>query len=476
MKVLILSQDSDIFKPGSRAYQEVIKCSEYVEELHVIVLNRRKERHLPLQISPKSFIYPTNSRFRLFFLWDILKVAESQTLWQSKLIADIICAQNSFITSLGAYLLSRKYRRNYIVDIYDSGWLNKDRNIFIKTLENRLLGRIFERSAGIRVTSQIYGEIISANNRQLEKKIFILPFVNTSVEKDDSLGSKSRVDIRQRFSQFNIILLAARSLMSVKDLKKLRDIISRLRLRYSRIGLVVNTRVRNRFWHPFFTSFLPKYILVDKIPDQNLFNYKNVNVFIDVSSDSIESNNIIYAIHAGYPVVASNSAENENIIRNGENGFTADPRNLDLFAGRVAEILETPGLREIMHLYQYDITDLYGTNEDDYYKRLINIWVQCKTSEADLNVPVETVRDESPDIEFYSAFTLNLAKKALTKFTQNREKKRLSLPYYEREEMLDIGSIKLGIKEALAEIEADKNFVSEPFRQTEDLGDGIKII
>jgi len=59
-------------------------------------------------------------------------------------------------------------------------------------------------------------------------------------------------------------------------------------------------------------------------------------------------NTVLEALSVGLPVVASKTAKVDDIIRDGETGFLADPRDSQQFASRIREILEDKELRKKM--------------------------------------------------------------------------------------------------------------------------------
>ena len=471
--MLILSEDKSIFSPKSVAHQDILRCSENVDQLHVIIFTKKKDPYTFFKVSDKLFLYPTNSSSYFLSIWDVFNIVRSQIFWKFGIVVHLICARDSLRSVLVAYFLSRKYKRNYIIDILvNSFFLNNSKSVFTSNIKNKLFDFVFRKASAIRVISQDRGEIISARNPLLEKKIFILPPLDLQKNVNET-GSEMdvRVDIHKKFKQFNIILLAVSQFLSIKDLKLAKHIMDELHLRYPQMGLVISFRINNIGWHPFFMRSLPKYIVMEEKTDTNVY-YQNANIFIDIQSDNQDTKELIYAINTGSPVVVSKTPINTNIIRDGQNGFIVDIKKPNLFVRKVMDILETPGLREMMHIYRYDITDLYGTNPEDYYKRLITIWETYKTHEENMKTELPVMQTQPARIDFYPALTLDTVKKAFRKFEEDTKeslkKKERTTPthVYEKNEIFDVDSVKLGIEKALEEIRLNGDFETE---QKEDL-------
>lgn len=383
MKVLIISKDVSIFDPRSPAHRELLQYSHGVEALHVIICTSKKDPYTSQKIGDKLFLHPVPSRFNALSFRRVSAFVQSQLLEEGTLPFDLICAQDSLRTSISAYLLSKKYNRNFIVDISENSSLSYNaKSIFPKRIHTKILNAIFRKASGIRVTNQTEGEIISAHNSSLEKKIFILPFPKDKPK--EILQTSEPIDIRKKFPQFNVIILSVNSSMEMKDLKKAKLIMDNLRLRYPRIGLVIVTPVKNFGWHPFFK--LPDSIVLVEPTSESDSYFEHATLFMDLQTEIHPVDELIKAIHAGCAVVVSDTRTNRNIVRDGENGLIVDSKIPTMFVRKVVEVLETPGLRHKMRMYRFDITDLYGDDPRDYYKRLIDLWETCKTPEKIMHI------------------------------------------------------------------------------------------
>jgi len=474
MKVLILSEEKSIFNKESLAFKETLRSAEAVELMHVIVFTRKKEGFPITKISESFYIYPTNSPSRLLYIYDALKIIWSQVFWQSNILADLVIAQNSFISSLTSFLLSWKYKVHYIVDVYDN-------KFFSRGIKGKILRHAFAHATAIRVTSQGLGEIISRNDPAMEKKIFVLPFLTagrktTSALQIDPLG---QIDIHTKYPQFNDILLTAAKHVTARDIKQVKELMRELRARYPRIGLVVVATVKSSLWHAYLVHSLPEYIVIEDPRKNNFTNYLRANIYVNFLSKNETADELTFANEMGVPIVSSDTELARSVVRDGENGFIADPRNVQLFGRKIMEILEIPGVRERMHLYKYNITELYGNDIEDYDRRLYIIWEACSTKEQEL--VTEEPRPALPKFEiestkqeqFFPAFTLDTIKKTFKRFELNERKRRHLRPDANimEEQVFDVDSVKLGIKEALQEV-----MDSGEFDDVEEQGDHKEII
>ncbi len=543
MNILILSENKDIFNPHSKAFLDIQRMNESTDAIHVIVCTSKKDPYTVTKISEKLFLYPTHSNSRLSTWKAIFNIVKSEIIWKSECIAHLIIAEDSLLLAHAAYKLSQKYKRNYMVTLYENTLLTYGaKNPFTRRFYTKMLDRIYAHASAIQVETQLQGEIISSRNHSLEKKIFILPFVNTITSAPQKVALEGHsVDLRKKFPQFNIIVLAYIPALGTQDLKRAKAIMVELHNRYPRMGLVIVSEKKNFSRFSLFAPSLPPHIVTVENATGAESYFESSTVFIDSENESHEVSALIRAIHAGCVPVVSPTKENLGIIRDGENGFIVDPKKPNLFARKIMEVLETPGLRMKMRMYRYDITDLYGNNPEDYYTRLFSIWSANRTPLSSMRaepapsvypdlkpitppapVPIPptapspistTVPEPAPVIavvapeqkteqkieqqvvapqevqvptftppaptpspaEYYPAFTLALVKKAFKRFEKSKRLNSPATPINAFEnEIFDVDSVQIGIKQALKDIVANPELVED--EKDRSWGDDIEIL
>jgi glycosyltransferase involved in cell wall biosynthesis len=398
MKTLLITRDKDLFAEGSEAFKELLECAKRVEEIHVIVPTLKDEGFSFRKISisePMSapaatiFLYPTNSNLPILYIQDTMALVRSQLTLKFHLIADLISAEGGFLTSFCAYLISWKYGKNFIINLHQSldDMAARD-NVFVKALKFDALDFLLKHASGIRVSSQGIGEEIYSRFPDMAGKIFILPFISDIEHIRDAW---TRVDIRRKFKRFNIILLYAAREIAFDSVINAEYVMHVLRRRYPRIGLVVVGRIRHNLINLPRRMLLPDNIVFGKRISDMTSYYRTANVFIDTSYVSthvpahiltqheLYNPEITNAALAGIPIVTGKNEISDDIVRDGENGFIANPVDSRLFAKKIMDILEKDGLREEMRFARFNISEVYGKSLDGYADRLTGIWESCKS-------------------------------------------------------------------------------------------------
>jgi glycosyltransferase involved in cell wall biosynthesis len=70
-----------------------------------------------------------------------------------------------------------------------------------------------------------------------------------------------------------------------------------------------------------------------------------IDVFVQTSLWEAMSMVVLEAMSCGLPIVATTVGENPYVIRDGENGFLASPKDVDRIAERLGQLIQSPQLR-----------------------------------------------------------------------------------------------------------------------------------
>jgi glycosyltransferase involved in cell wall biosynthesis len=78
---------------------------------------------------------------------------------------------------------------------------------------------------------------------------------------------------------------------------------------------------------------------------------------------------LIEAMAAGLPVVCLDGKGNRAIMEDGKNGFIVYEQNAEMFAGKILELVNTPGLYPAMSIYAKEYAKKYDIKE--YVDKLV---------------------------------------------------------------------------------------------------------
>ena len=93
-------RDPKLFEEGSDVRARMIEYGKLFHELHIVTFSRGGPRDR-IQISENTFVYPTASHSKIFYVRDTVRIGR-------RIAADVITAQDPFETGLAGMKLSKK--------------------------------------------------------------------------------------------------------------------------------------------------------------------------------------------------------------------------------------------------------------------------------------------------------------------------------------------------------------------------------
>ena len=75
MKVISIGTDRKLFEKGSAVLARNIEYASKIDELHIVVFSLKKLRLEPFSIG-NLHIYPTNSTYRFFYIFDAFRIGK----------------------------------------------------------------------------------------------------------------------------------------------------------------------------------------------------------------------------------------------------------------------------------------------------------------------------------------------------------------------------------------------------------------
>lgn len=110
MKLISIGTDRKLFEENSAVRQRVIEYGKFFEEIHIIVFSTRNLKYpsSKYQVSKNVWVYPTNSRSRIFYIFDAFRIGKAIS---SKLKASscVISCQDPFETGFVGALVKLFY-------------------------------------------------------------------------------------------------------------------------------------------------------------------------------------------------------------------------------------------------------------------------------------------------------------------------------------------------------------------------------
>lgn len=320
---------------------------DYAKQLGSLVLIVYSPKNLnlkPQKWSDNLWVYPTNSKSKIFFILDVLKIA-SRVCKENKI--DTITTEDPFTTGLAGYILKRKFKIPLNVqahiDFCDNRYWIKMRPINI--LFNMLGKFICKRADTIRVVASETKEKLIEYG-VLADKISLIS-VHSDLKRFNSAdGSK----IRQNYlnTGFDSILLFVGRLVDQKDIPNLLlafKII--LKNKPKTLLLIAGKGPKEAFLRNLAKKMdVSGNVIFAGAIDHSLIPqyYAACDIFVLPSIFEGRATVIVEAILSKKPIVTTDVSGLREWITNGESGFIVKRKDPRVFAERVNYLLENPAI------------------------------------------------------------------------------------------------------------------------------------
>jgi glycosyltransferase involved in cell wall biosynthesis len=371
MKILIINLDKSIFRPGSKSLSDLKDYSRFFKKLFIIAWTRAKEE--PILFENRLFIYPTNSRSKLFYIFDTYRIFKKHV---KKEKIDLISSQDPFETGLTAFLIGKKYgiplhlqaHTDFLSPYFRrESILNRIRVLIAKFL--------IPRANFIRVVSERIKRSLNSKFKILNSKIFVLPiFVDVKKIRE----SPVKTDLHKKYSQFEFIILMASRLTREKNISLAIETMREIVKNYPKSGLIIVGFGPEENNLKFKIKNLKLYdkIVLEPWTDDIISYYKTADLFLLTSNYEGYGMTMIEAMASGCPVVMTDVGLAGEVLIDKKDGLVVPVVNKNKLVGAISNLIENSELRE--HLKKNAKMTLdYWPTKVQYLKSFCDIWQQC---------------------------------------------------------------------------------------------------
>jgi glycosyltransferase involved in cell wall biosynthesis len=320
------------------------------------------------KINAKLNVYPTNSLFKIFYAWDVYKVA--RPLVRSKTL--IIC-QDPFLTGLAGWFLKRKFKIPLLIHFHGDFWQNpywlQERwsNLVLLLLSKFLV----KKADGIRVVSfGIKQKLIKAGVP--ENKIRVIPTPTINLEKFQNYDLGEVNEIKEQYHSRKIILYVGR-LVKEKNLPLLFRAVKKIISDYPQCVFLIIGQGKEE-------KKLKLQVLNYPLKHEDLVNYYQACYALVLPSFSESFGKVL--LEAGLtqkPTVATATTGAKEIIIDSQTGFLAPINNQTALARAIIKLLQDENLAQEMGQKAKEHI-LANFNPEQIIQKMIRFWKELTSS------------------------------------------------------------------------------------------------
>lgn len=329
MKLIMVSTDRNIFDPNSGVTKRFKEYSEIFDELHIIVFTKKGFKDN--KISENVFVYPTNSSSKIQYISDAVKIG-------SRLEADIVSAQDCFLTGIASKKISKKIKAKLHLQIHTDIFSdNFKKNSFLNKVQVFIAKILLKKAHGVRVVSKRIAMSLKSIGLKIEP--VILP-IAIDLEKFD----KDTVFLKRKFD-YNVLTVSR--LESEKNVEMSVLAFALIARQRSDVGLTIigsgslkkdleflikNLGIENRIEFVGNVSNTEDY-------------YKNSDLYIQSSKYEGYGMSLVEAALCGLAIITTDIGVVGEFLIDGGNVIVAKDNPVD-FAEKILSVLSDDNLRQ----------------------------------------------------------------------------------------------------------------------------------
>ena len=362
----MIGSDRDLFVKGSAAQKRTIEYGELFTQLHIIVFAGKGLGFSRMKISENVFLYPTNHRSPLFYLWNIYRTAQGiLRSEQGSSGSFVISCQDPFEAGLAGWLLHILFKvplqLQVHTDLFSPYFAAESFKNRVRVMMARFLLR---RADGIRVVSERIKRSLSTFDVRLSTKVKVLPIF---VDAKKIQQAKVKVDLHQKYPEYRKIVLMASRLtkekhigLAIEAVKRLHELLdvdrSQVKGHLSRpesgsrqgsalLLIVGDGPEKESLQRSIVDSQLSNVVIEPWTSDMASY-YRTADCFLLTSDYEGYGRTVIEAMAAGLSVVMTDVGIAGELFVDGLDGIVAPVGDPGAVAEALWAMLGDPGLRE----------------------------------------------------------------------------------------------------------------------------------
>jgi glycosyltransferase involved in cell wall biosynthesis len=342
MKILSIGLDKNILIKDSVSQKRQIEYGALFDETHIIIFNKRDTNNANdmrmIRIANNVFLYPTNSKNKLSYLFDGYKIAKS-ILKENKI--SVITTQDPFETGLLGWILKKKFKIPLLIQVHtEFSFRYFAFESFLNFFRWFLALFLIPKADRLRVVSSKIKDYIVKKFPYLSEKIDVLPIL-VDIKK---LKQKEEFDIKQKYPGFDFYFLTLSRLVKVKNIPLQLKALSKLKQKYPKFLLIiVGDGPEKKKLEELVIKLNLKENVVFEGWQRNVVSYlKSADCLLFSSNYEGYGMVIIEALSFGLPVIATKVGVAPEVIENGKNGFLVEVGNEKEYLQALEKIIEKP--------------------------------------------------------------------------------------------------------------------------------------
>lgn len=366
MRLLLITADVSMLEEGSVAYRRMTDQRDMFLEIHIVVLNFQSEipKESVLRLFENVWLYSTNSSSWWRQGYDAYKIIESQLAFSGGFRADIIVAEDLFLTGLVGWLYSKKHERPFQLhiseDFFDASFVESHEHPVLYEWVARYL---LNRATSVRTKTEFQRQAVIADHPELDSVTELLPnYHNLEVWKD----FVPSMNLHERYPQFKFIMLNISAMRTTSRAVETLFGAAKILRKYKTVGLIMvgNGPLRPLLEQHAIALGIQNQVEFEPAPSEVISHIKSAHLLLHLSEDGGEDDYILEAAVAKLPMVANASGLAGKLFVDGESACLCSGVDVECIADRINMFLNENQDRARFALNAYEV--VFERIEQDY--------------------------------------------------------------------------------------------------------------
>ena len=379
----MISTDRKLFEENSAVKRRVVEYGKLVEDLHIIVFNKdfRFEKRL---IGNNISVYPTNSKNKLFYIFDAIKIGRKIVEnWKSKVEDSsnknniLVTCQDPFETGFVGWVIAKSKKTKLHLQVHtDFLTLDFQTTSVLNKIRSQLAMFLIIQADGVRVVSERIKKSILSWKLKKEEKLSVLPIF---VDIEKIKNTEIRFDLHKKYLQFDFIIFTASRFEKEKNLLMMIDIMKEVVKKYPKIGLVVvgEGSQKDILNKKIYKEKMQNNIFVDNWQKDLISYYKTSDLFLFTSNYEGYGMVLLESAVAGCPILTTNVGLVGSVLKEGS-VEVCTRKNKRCFIKKILNLVENKNLLEEMTIKaKQDVENNVMKTKEEYLSAYKKDWERC---------------------------------------------------------------------------------------------------
>ena len=322
-RLLVLTRDETILHEGSLSHRRFTDLRVLFLEVHIVLLDFRTAHEVEpiVRLFENVWVYTTKSSSWWTLGYDAYKIIEEQLVFSGGFRADIVLAEDPFVSGLIGYYIAKKHERSFQIHVYEDFFDES----FVESQEHPALYEwvthfVLKRVKSVRTKTEFQRSGVLALNPKITASVDLLPgYYDLEAWKN----LQPTINLKERYPQFKFIILHISSMRAVSHSAEVLMGVAPILRRYPSIGLVIlgNGPLRSQLERQVITLGLQNQVEFEPMPHEIVSHMKSAHLLIHISEDGAEDDIVLAAATVRLPMIVNSTGLAGRLFVDGESAL-----------------------------------------------------------------------------------------------------------------------------------------------------------